>query len=152
MYFDSVKGDILMAIDVYKNMVDRAHAHIGLVQSVTKDQYSNITIELKRIDNKTGNFKIDNFGLNIIDRLVVNGNGLSQGYNYSYGDAFGGVINAMNREPFDLEWLIDQICLYFIHEIPCKNICATIPVLNDLMPLEILQFPALKASEDKVNE
>lgn len=152
MYFDTVKGDISMAIDVYKNMVNRAHAHVGLVQSVTKDQYSNITIELKRIDTHTGNFKLSSFGLIIIDRLVVNGNGLSQGYNYSYGDAFGGVINVLDRDPFDLEWLNGQICLYFIHEIPRTNICSNIPVLNDLMPLEFLEFPTLKENEDEENE
>ena len=91
----------------------------------------------------TGNMILQN------SRLEISKKGLSQGFNYSVGEAvgaclstFGQVIGNNTVKSFDLDQLIGTVCIVFYHQQVTKD-GRVYTLYRDLFPLQVVQFPWL---------
>jgi len=86
-------------------------------------------------------------------RMEISKKGLSQGFNYSVGEAvgaclsaFGQVIGSNTVKSFDLDQLIGTVCIVFYHQQVTKD-GRVYTLSRDLFPLQVLQFPWLSVPD-----
>ena len=91
----------------------------------------------------TGNMILQN------SRIEISKKGLSQGFNYSVGEAVGACLTAFGQptgnggeKSFDLDHLIGTVCIVFFHQQVTKD-GRVYTLFRDLFPLQVVQFPWL---------
>lgn len=80
-------------------------------------------------------------------RIEISKKGLSQGFNYSVGEAVGACLTAFGQptgnggeKSFDLDQLIGTVCIVFCHQQVTKD-GRVYTLYRDLFPLQVMQFP-----------
>ncbi|EOH74941.1 hypothetical protein ACHEVJ_16105 [Enterococcus raffinosus] len=89
----------------------------------------------------TGNMILQN------SRIEISKKGLSQGFNYSVGEAVGACLTAFGQptgnsgaKSFDLDQLMGTVCIVFFHQKVTKD-GRVYTLYRDLFPLQVVQFP-----------
>lgn len=89
----------------------------------------------------TGNMILQN------SRIEISKKGLSQGFNYSVGEAVGACLKAFGQptgnsgaKSFDLDQLMGTVCIVFFHQKVTKD-GRVYTLYRDLFPLQVVQFP-----------
>ena len=89
----------------------------------------------------TGNMILQN------SRIEISKKGLSQGFNYSVGEAVGACLTAFGQptgnsgaKSFDLDQLMGTVCIVFFHQKVTKD-GRVYTLYRDLFPLLVVQFP-----------
>lgn len=89
----------------------------------------------------TGNMILQN------SRIEISKKGLSQGFNYSVGEAVGACLTAFGQptgnsgaKSFDLDQLMGTVCIVFFHQKVTKD-GRVYTLYRDLFTLQVVQFP-----------
>lgn len=136
-----MKELLLMTNFVYGGQSTEVIPKIVKIKHVTQSSNGKyLTIIVDELDD-SGNMVWPN------SRMEISKKGLSQGFNYSVGEAvgaclssFGQVVGNNTVRSFDLDHLIGTVCIVFYHQQVTKD-GRVYTLYRDLFPLQVMQFP-----------
>lgn len=135
-----------MVFNLHLEDTTQVEAIIAEITDFHRDNLSNILLTLTQLDNETGETDAER-----VDLFSINTYGIGNRTNYSVGEAFGAVTMCYqdNEGYFDLEELVGQKIVCFVHQKKSRDGSQTYSNLVDVFPLSELQFSWLNEGEEE---